>query len=438
VNGAFLAALVLLASACGGAKSVAPEASPPPGAGLPRVEVPGPGLLYHGVYPGGASGEEDDVTPGTLDAYEAAAGRRVAWVYFSHEWFRDRRFPAATAGWIRDRGAVPFVRLMLRRDADLDHADPAFGPSAILAGGFDADLRAWGDAARAFAWPVVVEWGTEANGRWFPWNGAWNGGPGEGPRRFREAFRRIVGIVRGQGAENVTWVFHVNHEDEPEVAWNRLEEYYPGDDVVDWVAVSVYGTQTPLDEEGSDFATRLDVVVSRLLRLAPSKPIVVAELGTAAGHPRTDAAAWADAALSSLLSGRWPSVRGFSWWNERFANDEDPRHDTEMRVQAVPRLERVFRERLSDERVVDRPIVSGRAAAARAGPSGPSRFLTVAARSVTLSSSPAATSTAFCIPPSTGAAARVTDASRRGAPFQTSQSARQRWPERGPRSSRRE
>jgi hypothetical protein len=342
VIAAVLAALVHAASLAG----------PAP----PRIDVPPAGQLYHGVYPGGATGEEDDVRPTDVEAYERAVGRRVAWVYFSHNWFRDRRFPAATAGWIRDRGAVPFIRLMLRGDTDLGQADPVFGPSAILAGRLDADLRAWGDAARAFGGPLVVEWGTEANGRWFPWNGTWNGGPGAGPRRFREAFRRIVGILRGQGAENVIFVFHVNHEDDPDVVWNRLEEYYPGDDVVDWLAVSVYGAESPRDEEVSDFATRMDAVVPRLARLAPSKPIVVAELGMAAGHPRAAAAAWADAALSSLLSGRWPAVRGFSWWNERFASDSDPRHDSEMRVQAVPGLARVFRKHLSSRRVTDRPI----------------------------------------------------------------------------------
>jgi len=361
MTGGTLAASLLVASACGAAGPRAPEAPLLSSARLPRIEVPPAGHLYHGVYPGGTSGEEDDVTPAALDAYEAAAGRRVAWVYFSHNWFRGRLFPAATAAWIRDRGAVPFIRLMLRRDTDLDHADPVFGPSAILAGSFDEDLRAWGDAARAFAWPVVVEWGTEANGQWFPWNGVWNGGAGEGPRRFREAFRRIVQVVRGQGAENVTWVYHVNHEDDPDASWNRLEEYYPGDDVVDWLAVSVYGTQNPLDEHALDFAARMNEVIPRLARLAPSKPIVVAELGTAE-HSRTDAIAWAVAAFDSLLSGRWPAVRGFSWWNEAFVNDEDPGHDTEMRVQAVAGLGAVFRSRLSSDRVVDRPIVLHRSA----------------------------------------------------------------------------
>ena len=42
------------------------------------------GKYYHGVYPGGISGEEDDITSADVAAYETAVGRKVAWVYFSH------------------------------------------------------------------------------------------------------------------------------------------------------------------------------------------------------------------------------------------------------------------------------------------------------------------------------------------------------------------
>ena len=81
---------------------------------LPRITTPPAGKLYHAVYPGGVTGEEDDLTPADVDAYEAEAGKPVAWVYFSQNWYRDRLFPAATATWIQDRGAVPYIRLMIR------------------------------------------------------------------------------------------------------------------------------------------------------------------------------------------------------------------------------------------------------------------------------------------------------------------------------------
>jgi hypothetical protein len=59
----------------------------------------------------------------------------------------------------------------------------------------------------------------------------------------------------------------------------------------------------------------------------------VAEFGHASGNPRQDAAEWTARALEDLLSGRWPHVIGFSWWNERWQNDDTPKHDTTMRLQ---------------------------------------------------------------------------------------------------------
>jgi hypothetical protein len=82
------------------------------------LQPPPAGKLYHGVYPGGISGEEDDITAKDVATYEQTVGKKAAWVYFSHNWFRGREFPEATAAWIRDGGAVPFIRLMLRSSVE--------------------------------------------------------------------------------------------------------------------------------------------------------------------------------------------------------------------------------------------------------------------------------------------------------------------------------
>lgn len=335
-----------------------------------RIVPPPGGRLYHGCYPGGESGEEDDLTPDDLASYESTVGRKAAWVYLSNNWYRSRAFPKAEAGWIRDSGAVPFVRLMLRSDAEQDHAEPLFTLPAILDGKFDDDLRKWGEAAKEFGTPLLVEWGTECNGEWFPWNGRWNGedatcGYGDperpdGPERFAAVFRHIVEQIRAAGASNVTWVWHVNAQDGPEEDWNRLENYWPGEDVVDWIAISAYGPQTPMEEAAETFRAMMDSGVPRIERLAPSKPLLVAEFGCAAGSSAAKPEEWAAAALDDLLSGRWKSVIGFSWWNERWENDEDRAHDTTMRVQDIPELAKVFRTKLESakERVVDRPATA--------------------------------------------------------------------------------
>ncbi|HNS37420.1 MAG TPA: glycosyl hydrolase [Anaerolineaceae bacterium] len=326
------------------------------------IGLPGEGQLYHGVYPGGITGEEDDLTLQDLRSYEEAVGKPAVWVFFSHNWYHGREFPTATAEWIRTAGSIPYVRLMMRSDASLDHGEPVFTLERIINGDFDADLRNWADAARDFGTPIMAEFGTEMNGEWFSWNGVWNGGgdltdygdPNEpdGPERFRDAYRHIIDISREQGAINILWVFHVNGSDWPEDDWNHLENYYPGDAWVDWIGVSVYGAQTPLVEEWPDLRSQMDAVYPRLTALAPDKPIILIEFGVTANNPLGDQAEWAEDALSDLTEQRWPRVIGFSWWNETWQNDDNPAHDTNMRVQDNPQLASVFQQLVAENTAV--------------------------------------------------------------------------------------
>ncbi len=320
------------------------------------ISSPPEGQIYHAVYPGheGGTGEEDDITSEDLTSYEENVGKSATWVYFSHNWYRDRKFPVETALWIRDTGSVPFIRLMLRDSAGQNRRNRNFTLKRILKGKFDEDLRAWAKDARDFDSPLIVEFGTEVNGEWFPWNGKWNGGREkkeygdptypDGPERFRDAYRHIIDIIREEGASNITWVFHVNNDDVPNKPWNRFEKYYPGDDYIDWIGVSVYGAQTPTDEEWLLFSDMMDEVYPRLESLSTSKPIVVLEFGVTSGNPLGDQAEWAEDALKNLTELRWPRVIGFSWWNEAWQNDDDPDHDTDMRVQDNPDLADVFQK----------------------------------------------------------------------------------------------
>lgn len=324
------------------------------------LEMPPPGFIYHGVYapPRSAAGAENRITKKSIRSYERAVGKKAAWVYFSHEWSDGMAFPWRTASTIRESGAVPFIRLMARSDTDQDHPEPVYTLDRIAGGDFDAELEAWAQDARNFGSPILVEFGTEVNGRWFSWNGYWNGNEA-GPPLFREAYRHIVGIMDAQGASNLVWVFHVDCEDDPDVSWNRFENYYPGDDVVDLIGVSVYGPQTPNDSERRSFTERMDKVYPRLSALSAGKPIAVLEFGAATGNLRVNQRLWARNALNALIGGRWPRVAGFSWWNEFWENDNNPAHDTNMRVQDNPGLSKVFRRALRNNPVIGRPIISG-------------------------------------------------------------------------------
>ncbi len=348
----FLSRLVafLLLSGFAGMPASSATAAPIGHARALAMLKPTDGRLLAGMYPGGRTGEEDDITPAGVGELERILrGRKLDWVTFSHNWYRSRAFPRATAEWIRKRGSVPYIRLMLRSDSEEDHAEPRFTLQAIAAGRFDADLSAWGREAARFGTPLIVEYGTEMNGRWFPWNAVWNGRR-DGARRFRQACRHIIDVMRRAGASNIIWVFHVNHADDPDSSWNRMEAYYPGDAWIDWVGVSIYSMLGPNETERTDFVRALDAAAARLRRMAPGKPLIVSEFGTDVHNRREPAARWAERALRAMHARRWRNLIGFAWWNERWENDDTPAHDTDMRLQASPALAAVFRHYLPPRR----------------------------------------------------------------------------------------
>jgi beta-mannanase len=247
---------------------------------------------------------------------------------------------------------------MLRSESKFESAEFVYTPQNIIDGKFDDDLRVWCDDARNFGSLLLAEYGTEVNSDSFPWSGVVNGAEekngygdptlADGPERFRDAYRHIIAICRTEGAVNITWVFHIDIESTPDESWNQFENYYPGDEWINWIGISVYGTYTPMSPYYSIFRISMDRIYPRILKLAPDKPIIVAEFGTAKNNPFVDQVVWTRNALTDITSLRYQNLIGFSWWNEAWINDANRAHDTTMRVQDNPDLGALFREMVGD------------------------------------------------------------------------------------------
>lgn len=240
--------------------------------------------VYHSAFPD-FGGTEDVVTADKITAFESLVGKAIVWAYFSDNWYDSLTFPADAVQAIRAAGRVPFIRMMPRTNFDEGAPDPNYTLARIIAGDFDTALTSWATKAASLPFPILVEFGTEVNGDWFPWSGVYNGaglaaGYGspalpDGPERFRDAYRHIVDNCRAAGADNLTWFFHVNADSAPDADWNSIKNYYPGDDYVDWIGVSVYGAQTP-DEDNRLFTEIMDAVYPQLTALG-DKPIAILE-----------------------------------------------------------------------------------------------------------------------------------------------------------------
>lgn len=325
-----------------------PAISPLP---LRTLVAPPHGNYYVGVFPGSKNGMGGDVTLSDVKSYQGAVGKSLAWVYFWNNWYENPRFPYQTASWIRANGSVPYIRMMLLSRPTIPRPDPVYSLRNILDGKFDALLRNWMLGARRFGSPVIAEYGVEVDGWWFPWNGLYNkegGTYADSVARFRQAYRHIIRIAREEGAYNIRWVFHVDPWDEPDEAWNKFENYYPGDEWIDWVGASVYGRQLPSDPEAVSFRYQMDWVYQRMQRLT-HKPFIVCEFGNIEDPQQ---AAWTKAALADMVGGRWPMLMGFSWWNAVFKNDPATGRLSDMRVQDSPKLPPIFRKYVGENHVV--------------------------------------------------------------------------------------
>jgi hypothetical protein len=334
---------------------LAGAASACPAGELPALAVPR--RIYLGAFANFSAGarNEDYVTAGRLRRFARLAGRGLAWATFSQHFFRGLAFPGASVATLWRQGAVPVVRLMPWSQQVESRPERTFTLERIAAGALDAPLRAWGEAAAASRIPLVVEFGPEVNGEWFPWNGLYHGagtptadGPA-GPAAFRAAYRRVVEAIRAAGARNVEFAFHVEDYSAPEAGWNRASLYYPGDDYVDWVGVSIYGDPPP-----QPFAAALRDAYAQLSEFAPTKPVAILEFGAPQSLGARAKARWIRAALATLAGGRFERVHAASWWDERY---REGGRTYDYRINSSPAALRAYRAGVSSPRFTSRPQV---------------------------------------------------------------------------------
>jgi mannan endo-1,4-beta-mannosidase len=160
-----------------------------------------------------------------------------------------------------------------------------------------------------------------------------------------------------QGVTNITWALHYNAQNYPGDSRNVPASYYPGDDVVDWVGISAYGSERSNDDRCPTFRSLVEDMLPQLRAATPVKPLFIFEFGITNNNPRCAAGPWVQKALTDLLSGRWPDVRGFAWWYERWNNDGADGSD--MLVQNDPAVAAAFQTALTGptaSAVVDAPM----------------------------------------------------------------------------------
>ena len=348
---------LLLAAACR-----KQEAAPP---GPMTLAVPAQGAYTGAFIEFGDT--EDDVTLDGIEEFEKLVGKHQAIIASSSYW-GEQSFPTANVNLIFRHGSIPLIFWSpWNRPYQEDLGPDKFSLNNIADGKWDAYIDKWGEAAHAFGHPMLVSFGNEMNGDWFPWSGGWYHGnqpvPGtkpaqyQGAELFKRAYRRVVDRVRAKGGANVLWVFHVMNYSYPQDGWNMASQYYPGPDYVDWLGLSVYGEQYMDDPWEENFAPLLDWPYDELCKLDPNKPIMLTEWGIGEYPMHGNKAKFMKGAFEDMRTKT--RLKAAIYWNERWENEDDSYSN--LRVNSTVESLAVYRSCVGQPFWLGSPILAPRA-----------------------------------------------------------------------------
>ncbi len=227
---------------------------------------------------------------GDIPSFNELTGKRHS-SFFMYRAY-GQPFPTEWAQKVKQNGAIPHI---------------AWEPSGLEQVQDDAYLQGFVDQVALLDWPVFIRFAGEMNGEWTRYHGD--------PRAYRRAFRTVYQAFRRAPRAALIWCPN-------SVPVTGLEEYYPGDDAVDWVGVNLYSVLF-LDNDPArtgEQVNPIDLLDPVYRKFSTRKPIAIGEY--AASHQsalspaiRSDFAVDKMRQLYESLPTRYPRVKLVSWYD---------------------------------------------------------------------------------------------------------------------------
>ena len=293
---------------------------------VPRPADAGPVTVFpapaHGAFFGAFVGAEpenqtDSQSESLFTSEEGLIGR---------SWVIDNRFYDDSVDWVNARTSWDIAQQMVPMITWMPYGngDPL---GEIVAGTHDAAITKQAQEAKALGVQILMRWGHEMNGNWYPWSGSSNGGADAGaaggPAKYVAAYRHVHDIFVQVGATNVVWIWCINVADVPAEDWNHWTNYYPGDDYVDWVGLDAYNWGS--SSSCCIWESFTDLVDSPYQDYAARKPIMLPE--TASAEVGGDKGAWI-AAMHQAIETQYTDIKGVVWF--------DINKETDWRIASSP------------------------------------------------------------------------------------------------------
>ncbi|BBH22216.1 hypothetical protein Back11_35610 [Paenibacillus baekrokdamisoli] len=168
--------------------------------------------------------------------------------------------------------------------------------------------------------PIFLRFANEMNGDWVPWHN-------DGPKAYIEKFRLVSKVFHEEAPDNVVMVWAPDRLPD-----YNIQDYYPGDDAVDWVGVSLYTIFNPSTDplkQGEDRSSHVEKFDQIYKLYAARKPVFISEGGVAYMYPekkqdKTDWAVYKTKEFYASLPMLYPRVKAVFWF--------DSNHDSTNRI----------------------------------------------------------------------------------------------------------
>jgi hypothetical protein len=234
----------------------------------------------------------------TWTKYEQNVGKDPSIVHWGvgTPWDHSFSYWAGTLGLVQNAGALNMI--------DMDTGSVSL--RSIASGAEDSALATWAQQAKAWGHPFFLRLNWEMNGGWFSWGTT--SATQNTPTDYVAAWRHIHDVFASQGAANVTWVWCPNTEYSGSVPFAQL---YPGDAYVDWTCLDGYNQNA----NSTSFASLYTQSYNDLLKVAPTKPVMIGEIGSLE-YSAGVKANWISNMLSELPT-QFPQIKALVWFNWR-------------------------------------------------------------------------------------------------------------------------
>ena len=264
-----------------------------PIAGIPTgAQLASPAEPYIGVY-------STDPIKGTLE-FDATTGIKTNAILFFKNWENHVEFNDTEYVKANHMGKLPIISWEPWDPSGDLKTQPEYTLKSIVDGKHDGYIKDWAVNIKKLGFGIGMRFGHEMNGNWYPWSVTENGGS---PELYSQAWKHIHDIFAEQGASNVMWIWSVNlNRSLTDVA---LKPIYPGDDYVDAVGFSGYGSRP--DEL---FQDTVQSTVEELRKIT-AKPILITETG--ASEDTKVKAMWISSMFAYLKQN--PDFIGVLWFN---------------------------------------------------------------------------------------------------------------------------